>query len=84
MEIFSRLYDRLTGGGRQIQPDDTDDIFPVHFVDQASIIRASIISYTFRFNDVLEPGKLHDSLVKLLGMKDWRKLGGRLRKDVRY
>lgn len=84
MEILSRLYKSMTGGYRQIQCDESDDVFPVHFVDQAGIIRASIINYTFRFNDVLDPGNLHGSLVKLLGMEDWRKLGGRLRKDVRH
>lgn len=83
MAILSRLYNRLIGGGRRIQRDETDIIFPIHFVDQAGIIRASIINYTFRFNDVLEPEKLHDSLVKLLRIEGWRKLGGRLRKDVR-
>ena len=80
MDILSRFYDRLTGGVPQLQRDETDNIFPVHFLDQAGIIHAPIINYTFRFNDVLEPGKLHDSLAKLFGMEDWRKLGGRLRK----
>ncbi|KAJ5176081.1 uncharacterized protein N7482_001958, partial [Penicillium canariense] len=42
--------------------------------------RLSSITYTFRFNEVLDPSKLHSSLVKLFTIGDWRKLGGRLRR----
>lgn len=69
---------------RQAQPVETDSIFPVHPLDQVGIIRASIISYTFRYAAILNPGKLRDALVRLLEMGDWRKLGGRLRVNVRY
>lgn len=84
MVFFYGLLSHLTQASRQIEQVNTDEIFPVHFIDQAGLIRASIISYTFRYNDVLDPEKLHDSLVKLLGIGDWRKFGGRLRLDVRY
>lgn len=79
-----RLWSRLARADHRIQRVKTDDVFPVHFIDQAGLIRASIISYTFRYNDVLDPEKLHDSLVRLLEIEDWKKLGGRLRLDVRY
>jgi hypothetical protein len=62
---------------------ESDEIFPVHFIDQAGIIRSSIINYTFRYNDVLDANKLHNSLNQLLHMGEWRKLGGRLRLNVR-
>ncbi|OJJ47737.1 hypothetical protein ASPZODRAFT_15186 [Penicilliopsis zonata CBS 506.65] len=39
------------------------------------------MSYTLRFNDVLDPEKLHSSLVELLKIGDWKKLGGRLRRN---
>jgi hypothetical protein len=42
------------------------------------------MTYTFRCNDVLNPKKVHDSLAQLLEMPGWRKLGGRLCRDVSY
>ncbi len=83
MELLFRLLSRLARAGRRIQHVKTDDVFPVHFIDQAGLIRESIINYTFQFNDVLDAEKLHDSLVSLLRIGDWKKLGGRLRLDVR-
>ncbi|KAF9873288.1 putative lysr family regulatory protein [Colletotrichum karsti] len=56
-----------------------DEVLPVHFVDQAAIMRTSIINYTFRYNKVLEAEKLHNALLQLVQMPGWRKLGGRLR-----
>ncbi|KAI4861929.1 hypothetical protein F4820DRAFT_460575 [Hypoxylon rubiginosum] len=60
---------------------ESDEIYPVHFIDQAAIIRSSIMSYSFRYNHVLDAQKLRDSLVMLLSSGDWRKLAGRLRKN---
>lgn len=65
------------------QQDNDDEIYPVHFIDQGGIIRQSIINYTFRYDAVLDDGKLRDSLVQLLEIGDWQKLGGRLRLNVR-
>jgi hypothetical protein len=84
MSFVFRLLKTLRGGGRDIQHDDTDEVFPAHYLDQLGIISTSFISLTFQFKDVLDPQKLHDSLVKLLEMEGWKKLGGRLRRDVRY
>ncbi|KAL2760986.1 hypothetical protein ACRALDRAFT_1028057 [Sodiomyces alcalophilus JCM 7366] len=66
---------------RRIPPQkiETDQIFPVHFFDDTPTYRGLIMSWTLRFNDVLDADKLHDSLARLLEMGDWRKLGGRLR-----
>jgi hypothetical protein len=36
-----------------------------------------------RFNDVLDPKQLNNALLRLLGIGDWKKLGGRLRFKVR-
>lgn len=70
-------------GDDETHRGDVDEIYPVHFIDQAAIVRSSLISYTFRYNHILNAGKLHDSLVMLLTHRDWRKLGGRLRQNVR-
>lgn len=36
-----------------------------------------------QFDDVLDADKLHGALEVLLGMKGWRRLGGRIRSNVR-
>ncbi|KAI0410410.1 hypothetical protein F5X98DRAFT_368818 [Xylaria grammica] len=61
--------------------DQLDDIYPVHFIDQAAILRSSLVSYTFRYDRVLDAQKLLGSLAKLIDSGDWRKLGGRLRNN---
>ncbi|KAI0206675.1 hypothetical protein F4808DRAFT_466656 [Astrocystis sublimbata] len=61
--------------------DSLDEVYPVHFIDQAAIVRSSLISYTFRYEHVLDAQKLHDSLAILLDCGNWRKLGGRLRQN---
>ncbi|KAF7922008.1 uncharacterized protein EAE98_008219 [Botrytis deweyae] len=60
-------------------PQGDDEVLPVHFIDQATIVRTSIINYTFRYNDVLDAAKLHRGLLQLLQIPGWNKLGGRLR-----
>lgn len=60
-------------------PQGDDEVLPVHFIDQAAIVRTSIINYTFRYNEVLDAAKLHRGLLQLLKIPGWNKLGGRLR-----
>ncbi|KAJ6779581.1 hypothetical protein PWT90_04745 [Aphanocladium album] len=57
----------------------TDDVYPTGRLDNAMGIRKTVFSITLRFDDVLEPSKLHAALCTLLDMGDWRRLGGRLR-----
>ncbi|KAI0835726.1 hypothetical protein F5Y06DRAFT_288865 [Hypoxylon sp. FL0890] len=72
----------LYGVGNDAQPSsESDEIYPVHFIDQAAIVRSSLISYSFRYDHVLDAHKLRDSLVMLLTSGDWRKLAGRLRQN---
>jgi hypothetical protein len=51
-------------------------------LDDTKILRSIIVTWTLRFNDVLDPEKLHSSLASLLEIGDWRKVGGRLRLKV--
>ncbi|GIJ91796.1 hypothetical protein Asppvi_010769 [Aspergillus pseudoviridinutans] len=51
-------------------------------MDQTRSIRDSIATYMFRYDCVLDPKKLHGSLVRLLERGDWRKFGGRLRRNI--
>ncbi|KAJ6146816.1 hypothetical protein N7497_008798 [Penicillium chrysogenum] len=57
----------------------TDDVYPVHMLDDTKTLRDIVVTWTLRFNDVLNVDSLHASLSKLLEIGDWRKLGGRLR-----
>ncbi|KAH6985360.1 hypothetical protein EDB80DRAFT_224194 [Ilyonectria destructans] len=75
-----RYYLGLESTPRRQPPKvETDDVYPVHFLDDLPSYRAMVLSWTLRFNDVLDADKLHNALAKLLERGDWRKLGGRVR-----
>lgn len=62
---------------------DTDDVYPLHMLDDTKTLQGIVVTWTLRFNDVLDADKLHAALAKLLEIGDWKKLGGRLRLNVR-
>jgi hypothetical protein len=57
------------------------DEYPVHLMDGCKL-NHKVLGWTMRFNDVLDADKLHASLTGLLSIGDWRKLGGRLKRNV--
>lgn len=61
----------------------TDEILPMFDFDSRPQVRDIIIGWTLRFDDVLDADVLNVSLSRLLEIGDWRKLGGRLRQNVR-
>ncbi|KAF2742739.1 hypothetical protein M011DRAFT_411938 [Sporormia fimetaria CBS 119925] len=64
---------------------ESDTVYPLHLLDDNRGIRGMVFGWTLKFNDALDADKLHESLVKLLSIGDWKKLGGRLRlKDGRF
>lgn len=76
---------RLVGGSLTTNvpsPIDTDEVYPVHMLDDTATLRGNIVTWTLCFNDVLDADKLHTSLSRLLEIGDWRKVGGRLRLKV--
>ena len=82
---FSGQLKGIFGGGPQpVAPPrvSTDEVLPVHFFDDSATNRTLIISWTLRFNEVLDADKLNNSLQKLLSIGGWRRLGGRLRETV--
>ncbi|KAK2051371.1 hypothetical protein LY76DRAFT_675569 [Colletotrichum caudatum] len=83
MEWLSRL---IAGRkARRACPDriPTDEVLPVFFFDDTPMLRNAILCWTMRFNDVLDPLKLRQSLEMLLRRDDgWRKLRGRIRLDA--
>lgn len=60
----------------------TDEVFPVFDFDARPQVRDIIIGWTLRFDDILDADALNVALSRLLEIGDWRKLGGRLRKNV--
>lgn len=63
---------------------ESDDIYPVHMLDNNRLLRGIVITWTLCFNDVLNADRLHASLSKLLDIGDWRKVGGRIRVKVSF
>ena len=62
--------------------DVGDDILPLHCMDDTAGNRSLLLAWTMKFDDVLDPYRLHFGLARLLQMEGWRKLGGRLRMNV--
>ena len=56
-----------------------DDVYPVHTLDDTKTFRNTLITWTIFFNDQLDVEQLKSSLSRLLGLGDWKKIGGRLR-----
>ncbi|OAA61972.1 Chloramphenicol acetyltransferase-like domain protein [Niveomyces insectorum RCEF 264] len=70
---------RRHGASPPLPSTESDDIYPVHMLDDTKTLRGIVVTWTLRFNDVLDANKLHASLARLLEIGDWKKLGGRLR-----
>lgn len=65
--------------GRSFSRGEADDrIYPVHTLDGAKY-QHCILTLFVRFNDILDAEKIRTSLIRLLEIDDWRKLGGRFR-----
>jgi hypothetical protein len=69
---------------RSPQHIESDDIYPVHMLDDTKTLRNIVVAWTLCFNDVLDADKLHASMLELLNIEDWKKIGGRLRLKVSY
>jgi hypothetical protein len=83
MVTFPRLFE---GPPARTPPPlvESDDVYPVHMLDDTKTLRDIVVAWTLRFNDVLDADKLYVSLSRLLAIGDWRKLGGRLRLKVSF
>lgn len=57
------------------------DVYPVHTLDRMAEYQKFLATVMY-FNDALDADMLNASLVKLLEIGDWKKLRGRLRKNV--
>jgi hypothetical protein len=82
MAFFQKFMSQALGDDNTSTFPD-DDVYPVHTLDDTKTMRSILIAWTLCFNDVLVADKLRSSLATLLDTGDWRKLGGRLRLNVR-
>lgn len=55
----------------------------MRFWDAQDIMQKIVLDFTYRFDDVLDAGKLKSSLERLLEIEGWRGLGARFTKNVR-
>ncbi|RDA89017.1 hypothetical protein CP532_0680 [Ophiocordyceps camponoti-leonardi (nom. inval.)] len=60
---------------------DQAAVVPLRFFDNTPLTRSIIVRIMFVFDDVLDPGKLHDSLRAVVERDGWRRLGARLSRD---
>uniref|UniRef100_L7JG97 ATP-dependent DNA helicase CHL1 n=1 Tax=Pyricularia oryzae (strain P131) TaxID=1143193 RepID=L7JG97_PYRO1 len=59
----------------------TDDVFQLNVMDRAGAI-SNMMGWTMlRFDQVLDPVMLRETLVSVIKTGDWRKLGGRFRRN---
>ena len=84
MLTLSRLRSALGLKGQREAPArvPTDQILPVHFLDDTDMNREYICTWTMSFQDILDADKLATSLSRLAEIGDWKKIGGRLRLNV--
>ncbi|KAH8674177.1 hypothetical protein BX600DRAFT_495474 [Xylariales sp. PMI_506] len=78
MDIVRRIL-RFRTHLSHVNKAETDDVYPIHPLDDQENFRNIMLGLTLRFNDVLDAEKLHEALSRLLEHGDWRKLGGRYR-----
>lgn len=78
--LLQKSDDGDEGGTTTVE--EPDDLYPLHYFDDTTINRSMIMCWSMKFDDVLDPEALRDSLSQVLDMGDWRKLGGRLKVNV--
>jgi len=60
-----------------------DRVIKARFWDGNDVLQKIVMEFTYRFDDVLDAGKLKSSLERLLEIGEWKSLGARLKKNVR-
>lgn len=70
---------------KQVAPERvlTDEIIPLHGYDDIGTFRAMSLDFSMQFDDVMDADRLVGALEKLLSRPGWKKLGARLRLNVR-
>ena len=83
MEALRRFFGLAPVPPKQLPIIQSDLVYPLHHFDNNPGMRKLLVGWMLQFNDVLDPEMLRSSLSRLLEIGDWKKLGGRLRLNVR-
>lgn len=59
-----------------------DKVLPLRFWDSHDAYPKLAMDFTFRFDDVLDPQKLRQSLEHLVTIGNWHQIGARYMKNV--
>jgi hypothetical protein len=82
MNNNSILPHHAEASSRNMETAPDDEVFPARFWDTNDVFEKIVIEFTYRFDDVLDAGKLRSSLERLLEIGEWRNLGARFKKNV--
>lgn len=59
-----------------------DLILPSRLFDSTDVHQKISLDLTLRFDEVLDPKKLHSALVRLVQIGNWHQIGARYKKNV--
>jgi hypothetical protein len=80
MSLISALFTSRPVAPKHIP---TDTVIPLNAHDDQQHFRGLTLDFSMRFDDALDVAKLVGALEKLIEKPGWRKLGARLRLNVR-
>ena len=73
-----RLCDRKPA----VAPVPSDKVQPLHFFENSLLVQGNNMAVSLVFDDVLNVEKLRRALEGLVRREGWRRLGGRVRRNV--
>lgn len=71
-------------GSETPKPVASDQVIPLHWFEDGFMWKKVIVYTLFVFDARLDPEKLHESLGRVIERDGYRKLGGRLRRNVSF
>lgn len=77
---MERFFGRPPAVGRE----SADKVMPLHYFENSLLVQGNNMAVSLIFDDVLDPEKLRLSLESLIKREGWQRLGGRLKKNVRF
>lgn len=66
----------------QVDKLNGDRVLPLRLLDSNEAFTRLAVDFTLRFDDVLDPEKLHNSIKRLVQLGTWNQLGVRYKKNV--
>lgn len=75
---------KLLGLKSEVPVVPTDQVIPLHWFEDGSMWKTVIVYTLLAFDEALDPETLRDSLTRLIQRDGYKKLGARIRKNVRF